>query len=59
MAKAKFPAKLYVYEINDGRDTYFGVANGLEDIPEDQDGEPIAFYGLHRVSKFKIKRDLV
>jgi hypothetical protein len=59
MAKAKFPAKLYIYEIKERDATYFAVANGLEEIPEDQDGEPIAFYGLHRVSKFKIKRDLV
>jgi hypothetical protein len=59
MAKAKFPAKLYVYEIKERDATYLAVANGLEEIPEDQDGEAVATYGLHRQSKFKLKRDLV
>ena len=55
----KFPKELLVYvcDYSDGKPIY-AVAENVNEIPEDCDGNPVGNYMLNRSSTFKVKREL-
>lgn len=59
MSKTKMPKEMMIYVFNyeDGK-PQFAVAERLDEIPEDCDGNPVGSYSLNRQSSFKVKREL-
>lgn len=55
--REKFPAKIFIYEVDDHDARYLGACYHLEEVPDDQ--EHVAVYALTRVGQMTIKRDLV
>lgn len=56
--KMKFPAKIFVYEMQDSDVAYLSAVKNIDEIPEDQHREQIATYELTRVETLKVNRTL-
>lgn len=60
MAKKQMPKEILVYvsdTLEDGTPVY-AVANNVEEIPEDTQGQRIGIYTLNTTSVFKVTRSL-
>lgn len=55
----KLPKQILVY-VSDHVDDQpvYAVANGVEEIPEDVDGEEVGVYALTHVRQFRMVREL-
>jgi hypothetical protein len=56
----KLPKELLIYvcDYDDVNKPIYAVAENVNEIPEDCDGEMVGNYTLNRTSKFKVKREL-
>jgi hypothetical protein len=56
----RLPKEILVYtadHLEDGTPVY-AVANNVNEIPEDADGEKVGNYVLNTVSSFRVRREL-
>lgn len=56
--KSKFPKQLIVFicDHTDAGKPIYAAVEDLQEIPEDTDGNQIAFYDREKVARFRVKR---
>jgi hypothetical protein len=54
----KLPKEILVYQCHEHGESYFVVAQDVDEILEEQDGNKVGVYTLKRVDTFRVTREL-
>ena len=54
----KLPKEILVYRVQDDHLSYLAVADHIDGIPDDCNGDEVGIYILHQKHTFRVKREL-